>query len=503
MVSSARDISSLGPLNIIKVLGALFTLWYIYTTIAAWYRLRHIPGPYLARFSSLWLAVTIFTGKVDRFNKLQKYGRIVRISPTHVMTDDPAVLRQIAIARTRYTKDAWYLAAKFRPEDDSMITVLENRPHDIVKAKTAIGYSGRENPDLEPAIDEIINHLVDTIRSKHLTKDLSLQPVEFAYMSRFFTTDIITRLGYGAAWGFLDADHSLYGYIEHIDSKLWLQSILISIPGMMTLFHSPLLSPFLPHRNDKKGIGKVMGVSQKLIEERFQQDVSHKRDMIQSFIRHGMTVEELKGEAMLQIIAGADTSANVLRGIIMYTMTTPRVYSRLKHEIRECLDRDEASSPITFEQAQKLPYLQAVFLEGFRLNAPVICGHYKLVPPEGDTLEGLFLPGGTAIGHNTYAMMRRKDIFGEDVNLFRPERFLECDEDKRIEMERTIDIVFGGGRWMCAGKAIAIMELNKVTFELFRHFDFQTINPSKPWEEWANFLIYHTNMWVRITEAEL
>lgn len=64
------------------------------------------------------------------------------------------------------------------------------------------------------------------------------------------------------------------------------------------------------------------------------------------------------------------------------------------------------------------------------------------------------------------AMMRQESIFGSDVQLFRPERFLECSEDKKAEMARTVDLVFGYGRWMCAGKTLALVELNKIFFEV-------------------------------------
>lgn len=109
---------------------------------------------------------------------------------------------------------------------------------------------------------------------------------------------------------------------------------------------------------------------------------------------------------------------------------------------------------------------QAVIQEGFRMRPPIIYGHYKVVPPEGDTFNGFFIPGGTGIGHNTMAMMRSEKIFGKDVDVFRPERFLECSQGERDEMERTIDLVFGMGRWMCAGKTVAQTELQKVYFEV-------------------------------------
>ena len=81
------------------------------------------------------------------------------------------------------------------------------------------------------------------------------------------------------------------------------------------------------------------------------------------------------------------------------------------------------------------------------------------------------MPGGTRIGHNSIALTRNKRIFGEDADIFRPERFIECSADKKQEMMRAIDIVFGGGRWTCSGKGIAFMELNKFYFEVRFLFD--------------------------------
>lgn len=62
------------------------------------------------------------------------------------------------------------------------------------------------------------------------------------------------------------------------------------------------------------------------------------------------------------------------------------------------------------------------------MKVPVNHGHYKLVPPEGGTVYGYYLPGGLAVGHNSQAFTHNPAIFGRDVDLFRPERFLapEC-----------------------------------------------------------------------------
>jgi len=67
--------------------------------------------------------------------------------------------------------------------------------------------------------------------------------------------------------------------------------------------------------------------------------------------------------------------------------------------------------------------------------------------------------------------MQRGPEFGEDVDIFRPERWLEADAepDRRRKMEKTVDIIFGSGRWACLGKSIVYIELNKIFFEVWTH----------------------------------
>lgn len=88
------------------------------------------------------------------------------------------------------------------------------------------------------------------------------------------------------------------------------------------------------------------------------------------------------------------------------------------------------------------------------------------MPPEGETIEGLFVPGNTTVYVNWIAMLLRKDIFGDDAEMFRPERYLECSKEKRVELERNAEMAFGAGRYQCSGKIIALAEIYKVVFEV-------------------------------------
>lgn len=90
----------------------------------------------------------------------------------------------------------------------------------------------------------------------------------------------------------------------------------------------------------------------------------------------------------------------------------------------------------------------------------------KVVPPQGEVVQGKFIPGGTVVAMNVPAMLRSTELFGPDEHLFRPERWLEASEEKQGEMERQLEMMFGSGRWMCAGKPIAYMEMFKTFFEV-------------------------------------
>jgi cytochrome P450 len=89
-----------------------------------------------------------------------------------------------------------------------------------------------------------------------------------------------------------------------------------------------------------------------------------------------------------------------------------------------------------------------------------------VVPPEGDTIDGKRVPGGTLVAPNFWTTGRNRAVFGADADVFRPERWLEAAAGERAEMRRVAELVFGYGRWGCAGKMIAFMELNKVFVEV-------------------------------------
>ena len=95
-------------------------------------------------------------------------------------------------------------------------------------------------------------------------------------------------------------------------------------------------------------------------------------------------------------------------------------------------------------------------------STPMIIPRY--VSEGGMDLYGQHAPAGSEIGANPYVIQRDRKMFGEDADVFRPERWLE-DEGRAAQMEKHI-LTWGYGTRVCLGKNIALMETYKLMVQV-------------------------------------
>lgn len=62
----------------------------------------------------------------------------------------------------------------------------------------------------------------------------------------------------------------------------------------------------------------------------------------------------------------------------------------------------------------------------------------RIVPSGGARLCGFEIPAGTIVGMNAAVVHRNQDVFGADANEFRPERWLDEDEERVKTMDRHL-----------------------------------------------------------------
>ena len=202
-----------------------------------------------------------------------------------------------------------------------------------------------------------------------------------------------------------------------------------------------------------------------------------------------ITIREVLGLSLSTIIAGSEPrsvllslshlpvltpcqSAISLTATLYYVLRTPGCYRKLQDELSSHVPTVSSSTypQIPFTTARSLPYLHACIQEAFRIHPPFGITFERLVPSPGATICGHYIPAGTIVGVNPGVVQRDKATFGDDVDCFRPERWLTHDEEKVREMERAM-FQFGAGSHMCLGRNVALMEIYKLVPSLLRMFE--------------------------------
>ncbi len=132
---------------------------------------------------------------------------------------------------------------------------------------------------------------------------------------------------------------------------------------------------------------------------------------------------------------------------------------------------------VSWAESQNLPYLDSCIKEAFRLHPAVGLPLERVVPAQGAEICGERIPGGTIVGCSAWVIHRRKEVFGEDADLYRPERWLiEHEESIEKGKERIKDMNgtmfhFGMGARTCIGKNISLLEIYKLVPSFLRRFE--------------------------------
>lgn len=82
---------------------------------------------------------------------------------------------------------------------------------------------------------------------------------------------------------------------------------------------------------------------------------------------------------------------------------------------------------------------------------------------------GEHIPECTIVSCNAWVIHRNKQIFGDDVDMYRPERWLEDPERTKV-MAATL-FHFGMGSRTCIGKNISLLEMYKAVPSILKTFE--------------------------------
>ena len=211
--------------------------------------------------------------------------------------------------------------------------MTEEEKRKELKAKLSPGYSGREGADFELRIDRIIGEFIDLIERKYVSSSTDFRPVEFGHKMQYFALDMISELGWGDAVGFLKSDRDLYRYVEINEKVFPVISVLLTVPWMDQYLKTWPLSLALPREGDEVGFGMLMSLAKKCVEKRLAPGAEEGDDMMQAYIRNGLSKEELLSEVILELIAGSNSTSTAIRVILLCLLTTLTALQALCNEI--------------------------------------------------------------------------------------------------------------------------------------------------------------------------
>ncbi|KAL9123290.1 MAG: hypothetical protein Q9187_000162 [Circinaria calcarea] len=287
-----------------------------------------------------------------------------------------------------------------------------------------------------------------------------------------------------------------------------LAGLVAALPWLMNpILKSPLVGKFfMPKAGDGTGTGKIMLYRDNMLKHRLENRHSeHHGDFLGSILAATnadgtlMSIEEVKTEAFVLMVAAADTSSAFLGPFVNHVIQDPTVYEKLVQEIQSFELAGKLSSPVpTVDETNNMPYFTACVKETLRFSpsTPFILPRY--VSRGGIDLNGTWVPEGAEIGANPYIVHRDSVTFGEDAHLFCPERWLES-EERAKEMDKYI-LSWGYGTRVCLGKNIAQMMIQKLCLQLFRSFRFQSASPGKPWRCANMAIMLYWDQWITIQD---
>lgn len=171
--------------------------------------------------------------------------------------------------------------------------------------------------------------------------------------------------------------------------------------------------------------------------------------------------ENIRYQIITFLIAGHETTSGLLSFALYFLLKHPDVLKRAYEEVDQVITGDAPN----YEEVLKLTYIRMILNESLRLW-PTAPG-FTLYAKEDTVIGGQYpIRKGENIDILLPQLHRDKNAWGEDANLFRPERF---EDSGKVPLHAFKP--FGNGQRACIGMQFALHEATLVLGMILQHFD--------------------------------
>ncbi|KAI8931178.1 hypothetical protein NX059_011530 [Plenodomus lindquistii] len=288
----------------------------------------------------------------------------------------------------------------------------DSKKHGNMRRMLSAAFSQRALYEQEAIVSATIDRFVEIIGER--SKIEALNMTKWYEMVGF---DILGEMAFGESF------HSIENGQPHFWSDLILEHLyfitlmdnLSRLPFAATisriLFPSTLIAK---NRNSE--------FSRKQVKKRLDY-LGTRKDFITHLVQkvRGGEVqhEEMTAHVSTLAIAGGETVSTFLAGTTFFLLNKPSTLKKLTTEIRDRFPRYDA---IDAQEAQQLPYLQAVIHEGLRIYPPGSQGFPRT--STGFSLHSRYIPAGVEVYTSAWTVTHDPRYWQSPME-FIPERWLD------------------------------------------------------------------------------
>ncbi|KAF2493661.1 cytochrome P450 pisatin demethylase [Lophium mytilinum] len=462
---------------------ALILLRCIY--LKYFHALSRYPGPFIASFTNLWR--TIRFAKVDLHLDTDdlhaKYGSIVRFGPNSLSFSSVEAYDAIyGFSARGFKKGSSYDFARNKATGRTTVfAAADDATHREHRRKTIIAFGNRV-PAYAPVIKKHVEALIE--RMKRFTREDGVVDIP-GLLHRFllnalFDTSFARELPVALPTpGEVDTlSQGFHMVSASIFTSSWLPWLnwVLNTGTVQKMIQKPKYESngtLVPLSRFFQSAEQIIAQNQPALETNTKSQPS----ILQNYLAvpendsRRMTEPQINIEAINLIFAGQGSATAALTSILWQLgLPAGRPWPQ---KIRAADTREAA--------------FEAVVRETLRFLPPFPTGFPRDITRETQTaIPGILapLPVGTEVSVNYWLLCRSKELFGQDADLWDPNRWLlnALDRESELQVDHVLDekfLVFGRGPRACLGQDFARLVIREVVIAVLERWEIEAVGELK------------------------
>lgn len=414
----------------------------------------------------------------------ERYGHVVRTGPNSLSFSGLADFDAIYGFNKSIEKSDFYQFGRHNPQTENIFSSRTDASHREHRRKVVgPALSAAKVVSYEPVISKNVSVLVS--RLKALLEDRSA--INVATIIYRYTFDTMVEIIFGAPicpqpWTDTEASTGVIDDFREVSKMAWACSLL---PWFGWLMNTRFMT-MLIRRPKYDAAGNMVGM-QVLASRTRNMVMSQPEEAIKStqpsIVKNYLSVpednsthmspDEIWRESTNLTFAGPGSTTAALTSIL-YRLGTPEG-REWQSKIRDEHSPEPASLPVS-------SVLTAIIKETLRLHAPFPTAFPRIISPGAESAIPDLpapLPVGTIVSAHTYILGHSKALWGEDVEVWRPERWLEAkDDNEKRELDEKF-VAFSKGARGCIGKDIAMLVIARAVVSVLGVWEVRSLGEPK------------------------